>query len=344
MVKPTLYLEHLNNYMKRFPLLVVVLVLTLQTALCDSGEGNVLKSVRSNGGPLHLGNNEGTTITNINLEFVTNNYLYTTNVFITVATTNFFLFSTNLFISNTTNNSYISNYFNTNVFNNEYVSNYFNTNLYNYVTNNITYSTNLTVTNFYLTDEYVSNFFNTNIFVNNSIVSNFFTTNLYNTINITSNFTFNVTNLFNPTNATLYGVTTFSPISGNVAGYISIKNNGGVEKVTLSGSNSTIATGSGLFTTLTAGSYVGVGAGGLLINTNPPSLATATTNFSVLSITNGVYFWTNSWAGPTSTVPMYLTHQRYDTFTPVSITGITGKSNYVTEHVLLSIKNKATTG
>lgn len=58
-------------------------------------------------------------------------------------------------------------------------------------------------------------------------------------------------------------------------------------------------------------------------------------------VTNNIYFWTNSWAGPTNTIPLWLARQRYIASGPVSITGFTGKSNYVTEDVLLTISNSS---
>lgn len=129
--------------------------------------------------------------------------LYVTNLYLNQTVTNYFLFSTNLYVSNSVNNTYVSNYFQTNAFLDTYVSNYFNTNVYNYATNNYHYSTNLTVTNFYLTDNYISNFFNTNIFNVDNTVSNFFVTNIYNTINISSNYTYQYS--ANLTNPTFYG-------------------------------------------------------------------------------------------------------------------------------------------
>ncbi len=243
------------------------------------------------------------TFTNVTLMSVSNAYI--TNLFISQITTNSYLFSTNLFISYfyNTNNTYVSNYFQTNAFLNTYISNYFNTNLFNYVTNISQYTTNLTVTNFYLTDTFVSNFFNTNIFVNNSIVSNFFTTNLYNTINITSNYTFNVA--WPLTNATLYGTTTFSPISGNQAGRIDILS-AGVTNISLIGSNGAV-------------------------------------NAAKIYLTQGILYATNAWGGPTNTLPLHLPRQRYVTFTPISVTGYTSLSNSAAQDVLLAVSNGAST-
>jgi len=163
---------------------------------------------------------------------------FITNLYLVNANTNFYLFNTNIYTSDTT----VSNYFTTNVFNNSYVSNFFNTNVY--VTNFPT--SYITVTNFYQTDEYVSNFFNTNIFVNNSYVSNYFVTNIFPTYTISSNFTYNVA--WPLTNATLYGTTTFSPVSGTVPGRISLLL-GGVEAVSLVASNSSMTANTVFFRT-----------------------------------------------------------------------------------------------
>jgi len=57
------------------------------------------------------------------------------------------------------------------------------------------------------------------------------------------------------------------------------------------------------------------------------------------TVTNGIYFHTNSWAGPTNVLPMHLTSQDYLTWTPMEITGMTSLSNYVVENVLLTITN-----
>jgi len=182
--------------------------------------------------------NQFTYNTYTNVQFMTVSNAYITNLFATYLTSNYFVFNTNIYTSDTT----VSNYFTTNVFNNSYVSNFFNTNVY--VTNFPT--SYITVTNFYQTDEYVSNFFNTNIFVNNSYVSNYFVTNIFPTYTISSNFTYNVA--WPLTNATLYGTTTFSPVSGTVPGRISLLL-GGVEAVSLVASNSSMTANTVFFRT-----------------------------------------------------------------------------------------------
>lgn len=176
---------------------------------------------------------ENTIITNLTIINLTNNYAYITNLtvetnyvdlshvknayitnlYLQAWTTNYYLFSTNLYISNTVNNTYVSNYFYTNAFLDTYISNYFNTNVYNYVTNLYHFSTNLTVTNFFLTDNYVSNYFMTNIFVTDNDVSNFFTTNIYNTINISSNYFYEYS--MNMTNPVFFGNVWVDGYAGN---------------------------------------------------------------------------------------------------------------------------------
>ena len=170
-------------------------------------------------------------------EYVTNLYATTeivTNLFISQNFTNFYLYSTNIYNADT----YVSNYFTTNVFNDTYMSNFFLTNLIFYQTN--LYLTQVSTTNYlsYITNQYVSNFYNTNIFVNNSYVSNYFTTNYNPLIQYISNYTFNVA--WPLTNATLYGTTTFSPITGTQAGFISMQS-GGVETISLAASNAAVS-------------------------------------------------------------------------------------------------------
>jgi len=180
------------------------------------------------------------TITNITLLTVSNAYF--TNLFISQNFTNFYLYNTNIYNADT----FVSNYFTTNVFQNTYMSNFFLTNLIFYDTNY--YVTYVSTTNFlsYITNNFVSNFFNTNIFVNNSYVSNYFTTNYNPLIQYISNYTFNVA--WPLTNATLYGTTTFSPVSGTAAGRVSLLSSG-VETISLAASNGAIAANAAWFKT-----------------------------------------------------------------------------------------------
>jgi len=176
------------------------------------------------------------TITNV--QFMTVSNAYITNLFATSFTTNYYVFNTNIYAAD----NIVSNYFVTNVFNNTYMSNFFNTNVY--VTNMpVSY---ITVTNYYAPDTFVSNFFNTNIFVNNSYVSNYFVTNNFPTTTIISNYTYNVA--WPLTNATLYGTTTFAPVSGSVPGRISLLLSG-VEAVSLVASNSSVTANTTFFRT-----------------------------------------------------------------------------------------------
>ncbi len=203
--------------------------------------------------------------TNLFATYITNNTLYSTNIFLTSITTNFFVYSTNIFNSN----AYVSNYYNTNVVNNSYVSNFFNTNIFS--TNLNTF---ITVTNFIAGDTIVSNFFNTNIFVTDNFVSNYFVTNIFQTTAVTSNYTVNLSAPL--TNATLYGITSFAPTNG---------------------------TGGGV-----------------------------------------VWFKTNSWAGPTNSLPLNAEDQFYITFTDVNVTNISLLPNTgYSAGVLLTITNAAST-
>ncbi len=145
------------------------------------------------------------------------------------------------------------------------------------------------------------------------------------------------------TNATLYGTTTFSPITGNQAGYISVKTGAnGTETISLNGTNGAINAGTIYLTNLTAGSLVGAGANGQLITTN------VVLNLNKATVTNlliyqGYSLATNAWAGPSNTLPLHLGRQRYVTFTPISVTGYTSLSNASAEPVLLAISNAAST-
>ncbi len=178
--------------------------------------------------------NQFTYNTYTNVEFITVSNAYFTNLFISQNFTNFVLYSTNIYNADT----FVSNYFTTNVFQDTFMSNYFITNQIFYETN--LYLTYVSTTNFlsYITNEYVSNFFNTNIYVNNSYVSNFYTTNYNPLIQITSNYTYNVSAPL--TNATLYGVTTFSPTNGTSGGSIIMYSNG-VAKIALDASGGSVS-------------------------------------------------------------------------------------------------------
>ncbi len=61
------------------------------------------------------------------------------------------------------------------------------------------------------------------------------------------------------------------------------------------------------------------------------------------TFTNGIYFQTNYWAGPTNTIDLRQADQYYATYTPLSITGFVNKSNSVSESVVLTITNAAST-
>lgn len=62
------------------------------------------------------------------------------------------------------------------------------------------------------------------------------------------------------------------------------------------------------------------------------------------TFTNGMYVVTNTWANaPTGAVAMHIMDQYVSTYTPISITGITSKSNTVVESVVMTITNGAAT-
>lgn len=61
------------------------------------------------------------------------------------------------------------------------------------------------------------------------------------------------------------------------------------------------------------------------------------------TITNGIYFVTNAWAGPTNPIDLRLQDQYYDTLTPLSITGFQNRSNTVSQSVVLTIRNLSAT-
>ncbi len=61
------------------------------------------------------------------------------------------------------------------------------------------------------------------------------------------------------------------------------------------------------------------------------------------TITNGTYYYTNAWAGPTNTIDLRLLNQNYDTLVPLSIQGFTSKSNTVSETVVLTLRNLSST-
>ena len=76
------------------------------------------------------------------------------------------------------------------------------------------------------------------------------------------------------------------------------------------------------------------------ITINTSIKVTGQAQFNNIVITNSLFWLTNAWPnGPTGAVSMAIHKQNYSTLTPVSVTGITSKSNNVTEEVLLSIAN-----
>lgn len=254
-----------------------------------------------------------------NTEFVNNEYvtnLYVSNAYVTNITA-----TTEIVTNLTVNNEYVTNlyatyvnpvtnfyFYSTNLYlTDNYVSNYFVTNVFsdtfvsNYLFTNVfitnQYTTNLYSTNVVVNNSYVSNFWQTNILVTDTYVSNFFTTNFFTTFVTNIYNTFNNINL---TNATLYGQTLFAPIIGTQAGYVAVQNNG-VDVLTLNGTNSTVTA----------------------------------TNF----VANAIIMNTNVWAGPTNYVNVLLQDQYYSTLTALSITGFFGAMVGKSHSVQVSIFN-----
>lgn len=119
-----------------------------------------------------------------------------------------------------------------------------------------------------------------------------------------------------------------------------------------------------IYTLLTNAAVLGTDANGKIISTNVTSdVGSSTTyvtniyatnitaktltvnNYYALdgTITNGLYFVTNSWAGPTNTVDLRMQDQYYDTLVPLSITGFVNRSNTVSQSVTLTIRNLSAT-
>jgi len=164
--------------------------------------------------------------TNLTVNFVTNDILYSTNIFTTnlfaTTITNVTLVTSNAYITNltvnniTNNNSYVTNQFVTtnNTFlsftTNLFSTNIFTTNLFATTITNVTlvtsneYVTNLTanyITNIteVTSNLYATNIFTTNLYATNIYSTNLFTTNLFATYNFSTNlFSTNIitTNLF----------------------------------------------------------------------------------------------------------------------------------------------------
>ena len=249
--------------------------------------------------------------TNTYIEFITNNWMVTTNLYATNVYVNYFtnnysfvtnLFVTNAYVNNFTNNySFITNLYATNVYVNFFTNNYaFITNLYatntyiEYLTNNYLYTTNLYATNVYVnffTNNYafITNLYATNTYIEFLTNNYLYTTNLYAT-NVYINYFTN--NWMVTTN--LYATNTYVLYFTNYYAYI---------------------------TNITA---------------------------KEMWITNITVYWnigfiTNAWDGPTNNLPMWLASQDYETATDCSITNILGVSNNVVQHVLLTISNSAAT-
>lgn len=271
----------------------------------------------------------------INNSYVSN--LYSTNIYAPQTITNYYLFSTNLYLSypTYTNNTYVSNYFQTNAFLNTYVSNYFNTNLFNYFTNLYTFSTNLTVTNFYLTDNYISNFFNTNIFVNNSYVSNFFATNIYNAYQITSNYYYQVyANLTNPTIAGL--ITSIGSSNYADPSMFMFSQTGDALKLLTAPTPSI--------------QMVGSTPGSIILYSNTSQSISMNANGGAITAggnvnARGFSHYTLNWSGPTNSIAAGDDDLYYASDTSIKITGFTGlpSDGLQTAEGLITYTNKQST-
>lgn len=109
--------------------------------------------------------------------------------------------------------------------------------------------------------------------------------------------------------------------------------------------------------TLTPGMLVEVDGSNRLVSTDDISVTNInTTNINTVTLNvtsnvtantivvlSGLYPTTNAWSGPTNPIQMHLTRQRYVTWTPIHVTGFSDLSNSVTEPVLLSVSNAAST-
>lgn len=289
---------------------------------------------------LFVSNIYSTNITTTNLT-VNNEFrgktTFTTNLYVQQTVTNYYLFSTNLYLSypTYTNNTYVSNYFQTNAFLNTYVSNYFNTNLFNYFTNLYTFSTNLTVTNFYLTDNYISNFFNTNIFVNNSYVSNFFATNIYNAYQITSNYYYQVyANLTNPTIAGL--ITSIGSSNYADPSMFMFSQTGDALKLLTAPTPSI--------------QMVGSTPGSIILYSNTSQSISMNANGGAISAggnvnARGFSHYTLNWSGPTNSIAAGDDDLYYASDTSIKITGFTGlpSDGLQTAEGLITYTNKQST-
>lgn len=223
-----------------------------------------------------------------------------------------------------TNNAGATAYY-TNVYiNSNYINVSFTTNLYVTVEQVYqSYVTNLTVvSNAYF---FETNFVNYNITTNLSVISNayFYQTNFVN-YEIVTNLTVISNAYFYETNFVSYSyITNLTVVNTNVA-----------------------------FWTITTN---------LIVYSNAYFFETNFVNYSYTTniiinkayitevyvntgtFTNNAFFLTNAWAGATNTLPLWLASQDYLAFTPCSVTNISGVSNNVVEHVLLTITNAAST-
>jgi len=195
-----------------------------------------------------------------------------------------------------------------------------------FTTNFFLYSTNL-----FYTSVYLSNYFNTNVF-NDTYISNFFQTN------------FVTTNIFAP--VTITNVTVQDTYVSNYF------------QTNLYVSNDTIVsnfwvTNQYFFTTnfFTTNQFFTTNYFYAITNVDFITVSNAyITNLTVknqtvtnVTVIDGLYNTPHAWSGPTNTLPLFSARQYYVTHTPIFITGYTGKSNTVTESVLLSITNAEAT-
>lgn len=203
-------------------------------------------------------------------------------------------------------------------------------------TTNINYY--LYSTNIYNHDTYVSNYFTTNVWLD-TYVSNFFVTNLT-LLETNSYFTDYVTNVFNQYDyISNFWATNIFVNDTYVSNYYTTNQYFWTTNITYD----TYTYYTNLYTTNLFVDYI----------TNNYSYITNlyTSNAYITNITaknvyiTGMTVSTNAWAGPTNTINMALNWSYYATYTPCSITGLTGNDPaglYVASQ-LLTISNAAST-
>ena len=192
----------------------------------------------------------------------------------------------------------------------------------------------------------VSNFYlySTNLFFTNVTVQDFFTTNVYQNTYMSNFFLTNLitTNVFAPvtiTNVTVQDTFVSNYFNTNIYNnsYVSNYFTTNSYDFTTNFYTTNVFYTTNYFYTITNVEFITV--------SNAYITNLTVKNLSVTNITafEGIHFVPVPWSGPTNPLPLFSPRQYYATFTPISITGYTGKSNTVTESVLLTITNASTT-